>query len=113
MVFNDAPVLKTENKLLLRFIKVTEENLLEFSVLSGFNIRYGIARSPIVTEETLFLENTEEITSLLKQPLDIVYLFGEFEILENYKTNVTSLHTAFYFEYFCWNILPAKLVLNV
>lgn len=113
MPFSDADVLRTDNRLLLRFVGITENNLLEFSVLSGFNIRFGIARSPILTGETLFLENTEEITSLLRQPLDIVYLFGEFEILENFKTNVLSLHTAFYFENFCWQLMPCKLVLNL
>ena len=113
MTFSDAPVLRTDNRLLLRYVGITEDNLLEFAVLSGFTIRFSIARAPILTGETLFFENVEEITSLLKQPLDIVYLFGEFEILENFKTNVTSLHTAFYYEFFCWQILPSKLVLNV
>jgi hypothetical protein len=113
MVFNDAPVLRTDYRLLLRYVGVTVDNLLEFSVLSGFTIRFGIARSPILTGETLYFANTEEITSLFKQPLDIVYLFGEFQILENFKTNITSLTTAFYYEYFCWQILPSKLVLNL
>lgn len=113
MVFNDAPVLRTNNRLLLRYVGITEDNLLEFSVLSGFTVRYNVARSPILTGETLFLENTEVITSLLRQPLDIVYMFGEFETLTNFKTNVTDLHTAFYYEFFCWSLLPAKLVKNL
>ena len=112
MVFNDAPFLKNANRLLLQYVGITQDGLLEFSVLSGFNIRYNVALSPIVTEETLFFENVVAITGLLKQPLDIVYIFGGFEILTNFKTNVTSLHTAFYYENFCWQLMPCKLVLN-
>lgn len=102
MTFSDAPVLKTNDRLLLRFVGITEDNLLEFSVLSGFNFVFRVARSPIITSEVLYFENTEAIISLVHRPLDIVYLFGEFEILTYFKTNVTDLHTAFYFENFCW-----------
>lgn len=88
MVYNDAPVLKTENKLLLRYVGLTEDGLLEFAVLSGFTVRYNVARSPILTGETLFLANTEQITSLLRQPLDIIYIFGGFEILTFMSTDL-------------------------
>lgn len=112
MVFNDAPVLRTNNRLLLRYVGITEDNLLEFSVLSGFTVRYNVARSPIVMDETLFFENVTAITGLFRQPLDIVYIFGEFEVLQNFKVNVTDLHTCFYFENFMWQLMPCKLVLN-
>lgn len=106
-------VLRTENKLLLRFEGVATDSFLQFRVLSGFNWRYGVVRGVLETEEILLFENSATITDLIKQPLDIVHLFGEFEILTDYKTNIISLNCAYYFEYFLWAVMPGKLVLNI
>lgn len=105
--------LRTDKKLLLRFEKVTAENLLQFRVLSGFNWAYGVMRGAVETSQVLFFENSETLTNLIKQKNDIVHLFGEFNILENYTVNIVSLNTCYYFEFFMWQTMPSKLILNV
>lgn len=112
MVFNDAPILRTEAKLLLKYEGTTETGLLQFRILSGFTSHYGISRTGIETEETIYLENTETMQDFVNHVSDALFLFGEFEILTNYKTNINSLHTVFYYENFCWRYMPARLVLN-
>lgn len=112
MVFNDAPELRTENKLLLRYEGITQDSLLQFRILSGFTSHYGVTRSAIETEEIIFLENTETMQEFVNHVSDAFFLFGEFQILTNYKTNIISLHTVFYYENFCWRYMPAKLVFS-
>lgn len=112
MVFDDAPVLRTENKLLLKYEGVTEGDLLEFAVLSSFSTQYGIVRRPIETGEDVYLENSETLQTFSLRNKNCFFLFGEFEILENFKTNIVSLTTVFYFENFMWRYMPAKLILN-
>jgi hypothetical protein len=105
-------LLRTENKLLLRLEGVTTDSLLQFRVLSGFNWAYGLMREPISTEEILLFESSATLTDLIKQKNDIVHLFGKFDILTDYKTNIISLNCVYYFESFCWATMPGKLVLN-
>ena len=105
--------LRTDKKLLMRFEGKTAENLLQFRVLSGFNWAYGVMRGAVETSEILLFENTATLTDLIKQPFDIVHLFGEFQVLTDFKVNVISLTTCYYFEFFMWQSMPAKLILNV
>lgn len=110
MTFSDAPVLRTEKKLLILYEGETEEGLLQFKVLTGFTASYACNWRPVKGEETIYLEDIEPITQYFKHVNDVLFLFGEFEILENYKTNIMSLDTVFLTEFFHWQYIPAKLV---
>lgn len=105
-------ILRQQQKLLLRFEEVTVDGLLQFRVLSGFRWINGVIRGAISTEEILLFENSATITDLIKQPNDIVHLFGEFDILTDYKTNVISLNCCYYYEFFMWESLPAKMIVD-
>lgn len=112
MVFNDAPELRTDVKLLIRFEGITEEGLLKFRRLAGFTYYYDVIRNGIETNEFLYFEASETLTDMIKQQYDTLYLFGELQVLQNFKVNIVSLHTAFLFEWFCWQIMPAKLKID-
>jgi|GEM_PF-2105390 len=110
MVFSDAPVLRTETELFLRYDGLTESGLMQFTILSSIEHRFGGQGSITETEEVIYLEMIEPITNYIHHLYDAVYLIGSFEILTNYKTNITSLSTVFYYEYFLWKYMHARLV---
>lgn len=107
-------ILRSEAKLLLRFDGITETgNLLQFHVLSGFNYAYRIPRGAIETGEVLYFENSATLSDLLKEPNDIIHIFADsFDILVDQTVNIVSLHTCYLYEFFMWQTMPGKLVLN-
>jgi len=110
MVFSDAPVLRTETELFLRYDGLTEAGLMQFTILSGIEHPYNRPGRVIESEEVIYLERVEPITDYIHHLYDAVFLIGSFEILTNFKTNITSLSTVFYYEFFLWKYMYARLV---
>ena len=112
MVFNDAPVLRTETELFIRFDEITANNLIKCTILQGINFKHNRPGGAVPTEEVIYLANEAPITNFLTHSSDAVYIIGSFQILTNYKTNIISLNTVFHYEFFYFRYMYPKLVLK-